>query len=673
MAKGLLSAAARAPLAAAALGLVIVWFAGGGGSSIGLTKALGVEPDYALNHNITALAMHQVNHPNTIHLAEDAFAPDPASLGGGRPVDVFWASPDCTHHSKARGSAPVSERIRGLCWVVADWARLRRPRVIFLENLEEFRDYGPLLEGCDPEAGKPDPARKGEDFNRFKAALEAEGYQVEFRELVAADYDGGLLPAAPTTRKRLYMIARRDGEPIVWPVQTRAQRRGKGLAMRRGAHEAIDFGIACPSIFLTQTEAKALGYRVKRPLVAATQRRIAKGIERYVIGSAEPFLIAITHHGSDRVYSAAEAMRTVTAAHRGEFAVVVPTVVGVAHGEFAERPVGRTTDIREPLRGVLASNDKALVGAYLVPRYGERPGQAPRARSIEAPAPAVVPDGNGGSLAAVHLHQANTRDVGSDPGDPARTHVGHAHQGVVAATLVRQFGTATAKDIAEPMPTVMSEGGGGKTGLVAVNLNSYYATGVGSGMGEPIRTTTGEDRHAVSAAFLEQANTGMVGHAATEPVSTIVGRGTTQRLVEVRLAAIGAAEGSRRRAVLDFLWAHFGEPTEAEWAAPLATLQGRLKFGLVAIQGPDGQAVFEIADIGLRMLTPRELFNAQGFPSDYIIDRTIDGRKITGTAATLMAGNSVCPPMAEALARANCGFRFRATPQPESQPQRRAA
>jgi DNA (cytosine-5)-methyltransferase 1 len=661
MGEGLLSSAARAPLAAAALGLVIVWFAGGGGSSIGLTKALGVEPDYALNHNITALAMHQVNHPRTIHLAEDARAPDPATLGGRRPVDVFWASPDCTHHSKARGSAPVSERIRGLCWVVVDWARLRKPRVIFLENVEEFRKYGPLYpEGHELE-GRPIPEQEGEYFAQFQAEIEAEGYQVEFRELIAADYDGGLLPAAPTTRKRLYMVARCDGEPIVWPKQTRAQRKGYGLKARRGAYEAIDFSIVCPSIFVTQKEAKLLGYKVKRPLVAATQRRIARGIERYVVGSAEPFIIEITNGtwGDDRARPVGHPLRTVTAAKGGQFAVVAPTIVGCGGRRAQSEPV----EPRSPYPTVTAKNDACVMGAYLVPRYGERPGQEPRVRSVEDAAPAVVPDGNGGSLVAVHLHQANTRDVGAAAEDPVRTHTGRAHQGVVAATLIRQFGTSTAKDIAAPAPTVMpGRAAGGKTGLVAVSLTSYYATGVGSDMADPVRTATGEDRHAVTAAWLEQANTGMVGRAATEPVSTLVGKGCTQRVVEARLEAIGAPEGARRRAVLDFLWAHFGEPTEAEWADPLATLQGRLRFGLVVIKGQ----VFEIADIGLRMLTPRELFNAQGFPPDYIIDRTLDGRKITGTAATLMAGNSVCPPMAEALARANCGWRIR-------EPDRRAA
>ncbi len=613
--KRYLSGACGKAMAGAALGLVVVWFAGGGGSSLGIKWALGVEPDFALNHSAVALGMHAANHRQTVHLVEDAHAPDPVTLGGGGPVDLFWASPDCTHHSKARGQAPCSERIRGLCWVVADWADLRGPRVIILENVEEFQKYGPLFPEGHEKAGRPDPAFEGVYFQQFVERLRnaPTPYRVEWRELVCADYGD------PTIRKRLFLIARNDGEAIAWPEREFAPRHlatAQGLKPWRGAHEAIDFSKPCPSIFCTTKEAKAEGFTVRRPLVKATMKRLARGIERYVIDSAEPFIVPITHAGDSRVHGVRDPIRTVTAAPRGEF---------------------------------------ALAGAFLTPRYGERAGQEPRSRSVRPPYPAVVPDGNGGGLAAVYLDQANTRDVGAALADPARTQTGHAHQAVVAAFLGRQFGsTVSGRDLRESAPTIMGDGGGGKTQLCAVNLISYYGTGVGSDIANPARVITGEDRHGLSAAWLEQANTGMVGHHARSPVSTLVGKGCTQRVAEARLEAIGAPPGARRRAVIEFLWEHFGAPTEAEWADPLATRDGRLKFGLVVLDG----VVFEIADIGLRMLFPRELFNAQGFPPSYIIDRDASGRPITGTQATLMAGNAVPPHTARALVRANCAWRL---------------
>lgn len=622
--------------------LNVVWFAGGGGSSEGMREA-GFAPDYALNHNATALWMHQVNHPDCTHLCDDATAVHPMTLEPGRPIRAFWASPDCTHFSVARGSAPKSPRIRGLAWCILPWAKLRRPGVIFIENVKEFLTWGPL----DAE-GQPVKRLKGETFRRFVKRLTQCGYVVEWRELNAADY------GAPTTRRRLFIIARCDGEPIVWPAPTHAPRKDAarlGLEPYASAASIIDWSEPCPSIFLSAADAKAEGLRVKRPLVAATLSRIAKGIERYIIGSPDPFIVPLTHHGARRVPSVTEPLATITSAHRGELAVCAPTIIPLLNRGWTP---DLADDAAKPLRTITTAKggEFALAAAYLVPSYGEAPGQDPRTGSVEEPYPTVVANGNGGHLVAATLGRQFAASVGSDAAEPMGAVMprGGGKTQLIAATLDRHFGTnAAGADIAEPVPTIMSEGGGGKLSVISANLTSYYGIGVGSDISDPARTLTGKDRFGLTTAFLEQANTGRVGHDAREGVSTITGRATQQRLIEARLQSIGAAPSSRRRAVLAFLWQHFGEPTEAEWNDPTGSERARLRFGLVILNG----GVWEIADIGMRMLKVRELFRAQGFRPDYIIDRDPWGRAINGTAATLMVGNSVPPPLARVLAAAN--------------------
>lgn len=628
--------------------LDLVWFAGGGGSSQGFRQAMGRDPDYALNHNPTALRMHEVNHPRTTHLFSDAFAASPLELEPGRPIGSMWFSPDCTHHSKARGSAPKSKRIRGLAWCVIPWAKLRRPAVIYLENVEEFVDWGPLYPEGHVLAGRAIPERKGETFRRFVRRLQQCGYVVEWRERRACN------SGAPTIRKRFFMVARCDGKPIEWPSDTHAPRalaEARGLKPWRAAHEALDLSIHCPSIFMTQAEARAEGRNIKRPLVKATRRRIARGYERYVAAAAEPFMFPITHHGDSRVYSLHDPLRTVTSAHRGEFALAAPTLLRT---DMHKSNAGCAFDARAPINTITSAGGFAVGAAYLVPRFGERDGQEPRSRSVIEPYPTVVPDGNGGQLVAAYLQRQFGSTVSGrsmlEPHPTVMTEGAGGKSGVVAAYLDRAFSRSMPQGAEEPLRTLT---GCAHDGLVAAYLTSYYRTGAGSAASDPMRSLTGEDRHALVAAWMEQANTGMVGHAANDPLSTLVGRGTTQRLIEARLQAIGAEPGSRRRQVLDFLWEHFGEPDDTDWADPTGTLQARLRFGLVIVAGE----VFEVADIGMRMLTVRELFNAQGFPPDYIIDRDIAGKPISGTAATLMCGNSVSPVEACALYAANSNDR----------------
>lgn len=710
----------------------VIGFAGGGGSSVAFKLATGLDPDVAMNHWLTAVLAHQRHFPETDHRWADIHEVDPDSCLPGEEIAFGWFSPDCTDFSKAKGKAPRSERIRGLAWSVIPWAVKRRIRVIMLENVEEFAQWGPVYR-TGPKAGEPIPSRRGETFARWRSRLEKLGYVVEWRIVNAADY------GAPTTRKRLYLVARCDGQPIVWPERTHAPRKDAarlGLKPWRGASEIIDWSLDCPSIFLNAAEVedlrKATGKRVQRPLVAATQKRIARGMERYVIRAAEPFIVPITQKGwgGDRAHAVRDPMKTLTSSKGGEFALADASVAmlsSVAHGDHSERAGLRAWPADDPTRTQTGTHDKALVSgslvrtnfqsaaarngiadlqdpmttntgdggiavasACLVPSYGEREGQQPRCGDIQEPGATVVPGGNGGRLVAASLTQMNSRDVGSAADDPARTHVGKDHQGLSAATLIRQFGTSTARDIADPHPTVMTEGDGGKSGvsvaymaqgnherlgraadeptttqtergaqqqLVAASLDTYYTSGsVGSDAAEPMRTSTGKDRLSLVAYWLEQANTGMVGHPATAPISTIVsgggpdsGWGPTQRLVEARLEQDGGPVG-RRAAVLDFLWRHFGLPTLEEWQAPAETPDARLKFGLVLIDG----VTWMIVDIGLRMLTPAELAAAMGLPPEYDLSVDHNGKPISKTHQTQMIGNMVSPPPAAALIAANC-------------------
>jgi DNA (cytosine-5)-methyltransferase 1 len=531
------------------------------------------------------------------------------------------------------------------------------------------------------------------------------GGQIEHRVINAADF------GAPTTRKRLYVIIRLDGRPIAWPERTHASRKDAerlGLKPWRGACEIIDFSLDCPSLFLDEAEVEALrkatGKRVKRPVVSATERRVYRGCDRYILSAERPYLVEpgraagsvvpITQKGwgGDRAHGVRDPLKTLTSSKGGEFALSevelahAAALASVAHGEEA-----RAWPVDDPARTQTGKHDKALVTGTLVPRYGERDGQAPRCLDIEEPAPCAVPTGNGGSLAAVSLHQMNTRDVGASVLDPTRAQPGHDHQALQAATLIRQFGTTTARDVREPHPTVMTEGGGGKSGvsvafmaqgnagrvgraasdptttqtergtqqqLVAASLDTYYTTGSsGADVAAPARTSTGKDRMSLVAYWLEQANTGMVGHPATAPVSTIVAgggpksgwAGATQRLVAARLEQDGGPIG-RRDKVLEFLWRHAGLPTVEEWENPTATLDARRKFGLVIIDG----VTWMIVDIGLRMLTPAELAAAMGLPPEYDLSVDFAGKAISKTHQTQMIGNMVSPPPAAALIAANC-------------------
>ena len=524
-------------------GLIIDSFAGGGGASCGIEMALGRSPDIAINHNAEALCMHQANHPTTMHLSKNVWKVDPLEYVGKRKVALAWFSPDCKHFSKAKGGKPVARNIRDLAWVVVLWAQRVRPAVIMLENVEEFRTWGPLDEN-----DMPCQIRKGQTFQKWVRELRKLGYVVDWRELRACDY------GAPTIRKRLFLIARCDGLPIVWPEPTH----GTGRLPYRTAAECIDWSIPCPSIFLTKEEGRAIG--VNRPLADNTMARVARGVQRYVIDAAEPFIVGC----------------------------------GGRMGQSPERPVSI------PMQTITAKADSCLVMPIM--SYGQQGGSN---RPADEP---------------FHTITASTKDTNQ----------------LVEAVLA---------------PHIMTMRNSGKPF---------------NGANEPTHTITAGGAHLnLVSAFLAQHNTGVIGRAATEPLSTIMQAGTQQAIVATHmlhmkgskqssrsakdpLAAI-TAQGTHHAEVRAFLMKYYGTDQDPKLREPLHTITTKDRFGLVMVQGEPWQ----IVDIGMRMLTPRELFRAQGFPDSYIINPVWNGKPLTKTSQVRMCGNSVSPVMARALVQAN--------------------
>lgn len=625
------------------VGIIVDNFAGGGGASTGIEEAVGRDVDVAINHDDEAVAMHKANHPRTKHHCQSIYSVDPLEAvtidGVPQPVWLAWFSPDCKDFSKAKGGKPVSKNIRSLAWVVVHWVdrlgEALRPAIIKVENVEEFLDWGPL-----DADNKRIPERKGEIFKQWVEALRKRGYTVEWRVIKACDV------GAPTIRRRLCLTARCDGLPIVWPEYSHGPGRAKPF---RTAAECIDWSIPCHSIFLTKEEGTAVG--VKRPLAEATMARIAKGIQRYVIDAAQPFIVNLTHHGSDRVESLAEPMRTVTGANRGEKALVVPHVT-----KFYTGSVGHGVD--EPMHTVTANSFK------------KRPGGATPL----------------GVVQATIVSYAQQGGANRDPRDPMHTITASPkdQNTVIAATLIqsgygeREGQAPRALDIEAPLGTVVA--GGVKHAVVEAIMAPHMMTMRNAqkpfnGGDEPMHTVTaGGARLCAVTAFLAQYNNdrGVVpnaGHDLRDPLSTVSTKGPHQGVVAAHLVSL---KGSDRRdqpvdqpapavtaggyhlaEVRAFLIKYYGNEEDGhELDKPLGTVTTKDRFGLVMIHGEP----YEIVDIGMRMLTPRELAAAQGFPADYIIEAPGPGGKpLTKTAQVRMIGNSVCPPLAEALVRATAG------------------
>ena len=500
--------------------IIIDNFAGGGGASTGIEMALGRHVSIAINHDPKAVAMHAANHPQTEHYCESVWEVNPREVMPGRKVGLLWLSPDCKHHSKAKGGKPVEKGIRGLAWIALRWAAIRKPRVIMLENVEEFRHWGPLVTDSEGKS-RPCAKRRGREFNSFKNALSRHGYEVEHKELRACDY------GVPTIRNRLFLIARCDGQPIVWPEPTHgdpkseAVKSGKLLPWATAA-DCIDWSIPCPSIFLSSKEAKVIG--VKRPLVDATLRRVAKGMMRYVINSDDPFIITMAH--------------------------------GEGEGKTKRWGAG-VRDIKKPIPTITASGGYGVVTPFISTYYGAK-------------------------------NENEVRGIRMD--EPLHTQTTENRHAVVSAFLAKNY-----------------------TGVI------------GSDVKRPIGTVTSIDHHSVVASNLVKLRGDNVGQATDSPLAVISAGGTHH--AEVRTFLTKYSEGANDHGYL------------------------------VKVNGE----LYEIADIGLRMLAPKELFLAQGFPRDYIFERGMvinsDGSirwiHLTKTDQVRMCGNSVCPPLAAALVRAN--------------------
>lgn len=540
--------------------LIVDNFAGGGGASTGIELATGYSVDIAINHDPEAIKMHKANHPNTKHYCENVWAVDPVKACKGHPVALAWFSPDCKHFSKAKGGKPKDKNIRGLAWVACRWAGLVRPRVIMLENVEEFKTWGPL-----GRRHHPIKAKQGKTFEKFVQQLTDLGYEVEFRELVAADY------GAPTMRKRFFMIARCDGKPIVWPEPTHApadsdEVKAGLLKPYVGAYTQLDFSLPCPSIFDTSEEIKEkYGIRAVRPLAPKTMERIARGLKKFVLDNPEPFIV----------------------------------------------PIG----------------------------YGERKGQAPRVHDIEKPLPTIVGSGKHylcEPTLAPYMGTNTTNHPGGNCKDPIHTITTGNQHCLISPTLIQYHsetaqGEVRGQTIEDPIMTV---DGSNRYGLVTSFIQKYYGgnyQGNGSDIKEPLHTITTLERNAMCAVNLIQMNNHCDGRDVKEPIPTIT-----------------AGDGHFGE-VRAFLIKYYGQGIGQDIKAPLDTVTAQDRFGLVTINGVD----YQIVDIGLRMLEPRELYGCQGFPEDYIIDHDYTGKTYPRSEQVRRCGNAVCPPIPAALVRAN--------------------
>ncbi|MCM3632875.1 DNA cytosine methyltransferase [Paenibacillus camelliae] len=524
-------------------------FAGGGGASTGIELAIGRSVEEAINHDPAAIAMHEANHPETRHWCESVWDVDPVVVAAGRPVGLAWFSPDCKHFSKAKGSKPVDKTIRGLAWVAVRYAATVRPRVIMLENVEEFQTWGPLKKD---EKGDyyPDPAQKGRTFNSFVNALKRLGYQVEWKELRACDY------GAPTIRKRLFLLARCDGKPIVFPEPTHGPE-GSGLLPYKTAADIIDWSIPCPSIF-----------ERKKELADNTKRRIARGIMKFVVNDPNPFIVRIgqTGFGGDRLqYSIDDPLTTITT--KAEHLLVTP-VLGV---NTSGHPGSK---VDEPLRTVTTGNHHMLVVPHITKFRTGATGH-----SLNEP------------LHTITSGQGSKRPAGA----------AHA-MGMVAAFLAQYHTETTANGVR------------------------------GQSLNDPVLTQDTSNRFALVTSHLMTMRNNMIGQDMRQPISTIT------------------ASGAHHAEVRAFLIAYYGSSVGQSLNDPLQTVVTKDRFGLVTIEGVD----YQIVDIGMRMLEPHELYAAQGFPSNYIINGyQVNGKPVTKSDQVARCGNSVCPDLAEVLTEAN--------------------
>lgn len=492
--------------------LIVDNFAGGGGASTGIEMATGYSVDIAINHDPEAIKMHKANHPNTKHYCENVWEVDPVKACNGHPVGLAWFSPDCKHFSKAKGGKPVEKNIRGLAWVVLKWTALVRPRVIMLENVEEFQTWGPCIPIRDKDTGRvivnmagrhdrakneprtrvadpgevvpvdrqmfqPDPKRRGQTYKKWRKQLEALGYAIDTKELVAADY------GAPTMRKRFFMIARCDGKPIVWPEPTHGPADSEEVkeGLRKpyvGAYTQLDFSLPCPSIFDTAEEIKKkYGIRAVRPLAPKTMDRIARGLKKFVLDNPEPFIIQCNHGGERRPNDIREPMPTITGKHG--YGIVEPYMVQIGQTGFTK---DRSKDVREPITTIVSKNEHCLISPTLIQYHSETAQGEVRGQEIDDPL-MTVDGSNRYGLATSFLSKFYKSGIGQDEREPLHTITTSAgHFGEVRAFLIKYYGQGTGQDVKEPLDTVTSRD---RFGLVTINGTDYKIVDIGLRMLEP--------------------------------------------------------------------------------------------------------------------------------------------------------------------------------------------
>ena len=608
--------------------IIVDNFAGGGGASTGIELATGRVVDIAINHDPDAILMHRTNHPHTMHYQASVWDVDPVEVCRGRPVGLAWFSPDCKHFSKAKGGKPVDKNIRGLAWIVLRWAGTVRPRVIILENVEEFQTWGPVRRG------HPVKSKTGQTFRQWLGQLEALGYTVEWRELVAADY------GAPTTRKRFFLIARSDERPIVWPEPTHAPADSQEVKAGtkkpwRSAAEIIDWNLPTPSIFATKEEVRErYGVAAVRPLARNTMRRVARGVDKFVIRSASPFLVIVNHAGEFRGQGLAEPLQTITAKHG--YGVASPVMAPLTMHNNQNAVGTSITDPVNTITGTGAGGHQMLITPTLA-AIGQT-GGGDRCRSMEEPTHTQVSKAEECVVcpAMIQYHTEQTERVrGQGVTDPIMTIDASNRYGLAAATLTKYYNGDHNQDAAAPLHTITTRD---REGVTVANLSKFYGGVVGAAASDPLPTVTAVDHNALQTAHMVKMKGTNLGGQAQDPLQTITAGGGHHGVVATRI--VKAEPGAdlqnwpKIRAALNEFCDYHLEDTEVI----LFSIGGEWYF---------------MADIGLRMLTPRELYRANGFPDDYKIDRDYTGKEYGKTKQVARCGNAVPPPFATALVRAN--------------------
>ena len=606
-------------------------FAGGGGASTGIELAASRPVAIAINHDPAAILLHKTNHPYTEHLQASVWDVDPVAVCKGRPVGLAWFSPDCKHFSKAKGAALVDKKIRGLAWIVLRWAALVRPRVIMLENVEEFQTWGPVRKG------KPVKKKAGQTFRQWKQQLEDLGYVIEHRELVAADF------GAPTTRKRFALIARCDGQPIIWPERTHAPRDSEEVRSGkckpwRSAAEIIDWSLPGYSVFASKQEIKErFGVTAVRPLAKNTMRRIIRGVDKFTIRSGKPFLVECNHGGDGHTRSTGEPVNTVTGKYTGGLCqpLVAPFVAQQKFSNPAQ-------DIAKPLTTITSVGAHEIVEPVMLPWTVTNTSNSVGAL-VSEPVHTVTTAGNQ-ILAATNLIQYHTEQSekvrGQNMADPIMTVDAANRYGLACANLVEYYGNGNPLDVTEPMHTVTAHD---REALVSAHIQKYFDggyKGCGDSAENPLSTVTAMPRHGLCAAHMVKFKAQELGTSPTEPLPTITAQSRAGGFAECR--AVLAKASSRENLGH---WPQIRELLNEHCGYQLAEDE----IILLLIRG----VAYFIADITLRMLTPRELYNAMGFPVDYIIDRDWTGKEYKKTDQVARCGNAVCPPLAYAMVWAN--------------------